>query len=240
MEPARTVVITQSNYLPWRGYFDLLRSADEVILLDSVQYTRRDWRNRNRIKTATGPAWMTIAVEAKGRYEQAIDETRISDPSWCNTHIRSMELAYRRAGSFEAASPWLFDMMRSIAAEPLLSRVNEALLRAFCSKLGIPLSLMRCTDVLPRDELRRMEPTERLLALAKARRATRYLSGPAAKTYLDVGRFAGEGVEVAWMDYQGYPSYPQPWGDFEPAVSIVDLILNMGDEAPRYLRRQAT
>ncbi|KQT58709.1 MULTISPECIES: WbqC family protein [unclassified Aureimonas] len=239
MRHSKTVVITQSNYLPWRGYFDLLRSADEVILLDSVQYTRRDWRNRNRIKTSTGPAWLTVAVEAKGRYEQSIDETRIADPSWCETHVRSIEHAYRRAASFEAASRWLFPVMRSVAHKPLLSRVNEDLLREFCERLGFAVKMTRCTDVLPRDELRLMEPTTRLLSLAKARGATCYLSGPAAKAYLDVERFNAEGIEVAWMDYAGYPDYRQLWGSFEPSVSIVDLFMNMGDEALNYVARRS-
>lgn len=238
MRPEKTVVITQSNYLPWRGYFDLIRSADEVILLDSVQYTRRDWRNRNRVKTPAGLAWLTISVEAKGRYEQAIDETRIADPAWCDTHIRSIELAYRRAAGFEAISPWLFATMRSTAREPLLAEVNEVLLREICKVLAIEVPITRCTDVLPREELRRMEPTERLLALAEARGATCYLSGPSAKAYLDVDRFAAQDIAVAWMDYSGYPDYPQLWGAFEPAVSIVDLLLNVGDAAPLYLARQ--
>ena len=81
--------------------------------------------------------------------------------------------------------------------------------------------------------------TERLVRLAKARGATRYLSGPAAQDYLDVDAFGREGIEVAWMDYRGYPEYPQLWGAFEPSVSVVDLLLNTGDEAPRYLARTA-
>src|SRR3954469_17208751 len=87
----KTVVITQSNYLPWRGYFDLLRSADEVVLLDSVQYTRRDWRNRNKIKTQRGPKWVSIPVRQKGQYLQRIDETKIADARWAADHIHAME-----------------------------------------------------------------------------------------------------------------------------------------------------
>ncbi len=118
----KTVVITQSNYIPWRGYFDLLRSADEVVLLESVQYTRRDWRNRNVIKTPQGTTWLTIPVEAKGRYLQALDETRISDSRWADSHIRTIELAYSRAPHFADTVPWLFDLLRGVAAEPLLTR----------------------------------------------------------------------------------------------------------------------
>jgi hypothetical protein len=234
----KTVVITQSNYIPWRGYFDLLRSADEVVLLESVQYTRRDWRNRNVIKTPQGTTWLTIPVEVKGRFLQALDETRISDSRWADSHIRTIELAYSRAPHFADTAPWLFDLLRGVAAEPLLTRVNEQLLRACCQRLGIAVTIRRCSDVLGRDELRNMEPTERLLAIATALGATGYLSGPAARDYLDVERFETAGIQVLWMNYDGYPAYPQLWGEFEPRVSIVDLLLNTGTEAPSYLQNK--
>jgi hypothetical protein len=235
----KTVVITQSNYIPWRGYFDMLRSADEVILLDSVQYTRRDWRNRNRIKTAGGLAWLSIPVEAKGRFEQAIDETRIADNDWAARHLRSIELAYRRAPHFSAVFPWLSGVLSEIGSEPLLSSVNRHLLRAISHRLGITVRILCCSDVLERGALCGMIASERLAVLAAARGATRYLSGPAAKDYLNVDLFSSRGIEVVWMDYQGYPDYPQLWGPFEPFVSVVDLLLNTGDEALQYLTRHA-
>jgi hypothetical protein len=233
----KSVVITQSNYIPWRGYFDMLRSADEVILLESVQYTRRDWRNRNRIKTPNGPLWLTIPVEAKGRYNQAIDETLISDTGWAAAHIRSIELAYRRAAHFGTVSPWLFPLLEDVAKEPLLTNINERLIRAICQRLNIAVPIRRCSEVLDREALRVMDPTERLLKLCLAGGATHYLSGPAAKSYLDVELFAQHGIEVGWMDYSGYKEYPQLWGDFDPSLSIVDLLLNAGPEAEYFLER---
>jgi hypothetical protein len=235
---AKTVVITQSNYIPWRGYFAMLRLADEVVLLDSVQYTRQDWRNRNTIKTSQGPAWLTIPVNIKGRYRQTIAETRIADPSWAATHIRSIEVAYRRAAHFEAAAPWVFERLREVSDEALLADVNRRLLRAFCDLLGIAVPLLRCIEVLDAQTLAEAGPTERLVKLAQARGATTYLSGPAAREYLEVDAFESSGIEVAWMDYRGFAEYPQLWGGFEPSVSIVDLILNTGADAPRYLRRE--
>ncbi len=233
----KTVVITQSNYIPWRGYFDMLRSADEVVLLDSVQFTRRDWRNRNRIKTPQGAAWLTIPVEVKGKYAQPIDEIRIATPEWNRDHKKSIELAYARASSFDAMAPWLFDLWHTVAGEPLLSRINETLLRGVCDRLGIRVPIVRCSDVLDRERLRAMQATERLVALAEARGATHYLTGPAALAYLDLGLFAAAGIETAVMTYEGYPEYPQLWGAFEPQVSIIDLILNTGNDARRYLMR---
>jgi len=234
---ARTIVVTQSNYLPWRGWFDMLRGCDALVLLDSVQFTRRDWRNRNRIKTAQGPVWLTVPVEVKGRYNQAVDETRIQDRSWAEAHLRSIAMAYARAPHFADVYSWLEREIRAVEREELLSRVNEALIRAFCAKLGIGLPIMRDGDVLPRAELPELGPSERLAALTHAVGGTRYISGPAAKAYLDFAPFERRGIEVIWMDYSGYPPYPQLWGDYEPAVSIVDLLLNTGDDAPRFLGR---
>lgn len=233
---AKTVVITQSNYLPWRGFFDLLRSADEVVLLDSVQYTRGDWRNRNLIKTPHGTKWLTIAVQRTGHL-RAIDETQVADPDWAERHIRAIEAAYRDAAHYASEAPWLFQHLRSTAGEALLTNINERLLRALCARLAIVVPIRRCREVIGRETLRRMTPSERLIALLKATGATRYLSGPRAQAYLDVERLAREGIEVAWMAYGGYPEYPQLWGKFEPFVSVIDLLLNTGTEAPRHLRR---
>ena len=233
----KTVAITQSNYIPWRGWFDMLRCADEVILLDSVQYTRRDWRNRNSIKTMQGTAWLTIPVESKGNYLQAIDETCIAAPHWAATHIDSIQAAYRRAAAYDETAPWLFSLLEQSARERRLSDVNEKLIRAVCERLEIAVRLRRCCEVIDRETLQAMNRTERLVALAKAVGASRYLTGPAAKSYLELDRFAAEGIEVDWMCYDGYPEYPQLWGPFEPKLSIIDLLLNTGSDAAHYLAR---
>jgi hypothetical protein len=228
--PASEVVVvaTQSNYIPWRGYFAQMRRASAFVLLDCVQYTRRDWRNRNRIKTPQGLAWLTIPVETKGRFEQAIDETRVSDTSWARTHLRSIEASYRRAACFEAEFGWIADAIETASREEMLSAVNRDLLVAFARRLGIGTPIVACDAVLPRADLVAMDPTRRLLELCRALGASRYLSGPAARGYLDVGLFEAAGIAVDWMDYANFAPYPQCWGEFEPYVSIVDLVLNVG------------
>lgn len=235
---SRTVVVTQSNYIPWRGYFDMFGQADEVIILDSVQYTRRDWRNRNIIKTANGSQWLTIPVETKGNYHQPIDDVRIADASWAQKHIRAIELNYRKAAAFAQVSPWLFEQFAAAGQLDHLSRSNMHLLSAICERLGMPRKLRPCTDIIDRATLDSFSPSERLAKLCQAVGATRYLSGPAAKSYLDATCFADAGIEVAWMDYSGYPDYPQCWGAFEPRVSVIDLLLNCGDGARNLIGRQ--
>ncbi|WP_084327506.1 WbqC family protein [Salinarimonas rosea] len=229
-EPAgeTVVVATQSNYVPWRGYFAQMRRASTFVLLDCVQFTRRDWRNRNRIKTPNGLAWLTIPVESRGRFQQAIDETRVSDPSWAQAHLRSLDASYRRAAAFEAEFRWIADAYEAVGREDMLSVINRELLVAFARRLGIATPIVPCDAVLPRADLLAMDPSRRLLELCRALGATRYLSGPAARDYLDVALFERAGILVEWMDYSGLAPYPQCWGGFEPAVSILDLVLNVG------------
>jgi len=215
----------------------MIAEADELILLESVQYTRRDWRNRNQIKTPTGLQWLTIPVEVKGRFLQTIDETQIADSGWAENHIRLLEANYRRADAFQDTAPWLFKCLNQAAASSLLTDVNAQLLEHTCQFLRIETAIRRCTDLLPRSDLIGMEATDRLLNLCVACGATRYVSGPAAKAYMDVEKFARSGIEVIWMDYSGFPEYPQCWGAFQPHVSIVDVLLCCGNRAENYIRR---
>jgi len=120
-----------------------------------------------------------------------------------------------------------------------LTDLNEDLLRAFCRRNGVAILIRRCTEVLDRAALAAMNPSERLAALAASRGASRYLTGPATRAYLDPAPFAARGIEVAWMSCNGYPEYSQLWGAFEPRVSIVDPLLNLGDAVRHYCERMA-
>lgn len=221
----------QSNYIPWKGYFDLINSVDRFVLLDEVQYTRRDWRNRNRIKVAGATRWLTIPVEVKGRYHQRIDETRIADPGWARSHFKTIVHAYRRAPHFDAVAALLEGLYEEHGSAQLLSEVNAGFLRGICGFLGIDTPLVGSTECETRDEA-----SVRLLDLALAAGAHEYVSGPAAQAYLDVVAFERAGVSVVWADYSGYPVYPQGDGPFEHGVSIVDLLFNTGHDAPAYMK----
>lgn len=230
----KTVVITQSNYIPWRGYFAMIASAEEFVLLDSVQYTKNDWRNRNTIKTPSGPQWLTIPIARC--FPQAIDHARIAAADWAERHIRAIEHNYRRAKAFDETGSWLFPSLRAAAKYPLLTQVNAYLIGEICPRLGITRTIRRCTDIASRDELASMEPTERVIRLCCSLGATHYLSGPAARDYLLLDKFKKAGIEVTWMDYGGLPQYPQCWDGFEPRVSIIDLLLNCGSLSPAFLQ----
>lgn len=226
----KRLAIVQSNYIPWKGYFDLINRVDEFVLLDEVQYTRRDWRNRNRIKTARGAEWLTIPVQVKGKYHQRIDETRIADPSWAIKHWRTVAQEYARAPFFDEYRERLERVYGECGEIELLSHVNRLFIEALCELLGIETPLSWSTDY--RAGAGR---TERLLDICLQAGATTYFSGPAAQAYLDVDRFMAANVDVVWMDYSGYPEYQQPHPPFDHHVSCLDLILSVGNRAPHYL-----
>ncbi len=226
----KRVAIIQSNYIPWKGYFDLIASVDEFILFDDVQYTRRDWRNRNRIKTAQGLKWLTIPVQVKGRYHQRIDETMISDLDWAESHWRTLRHAYRAAECFDAFAPRIQSLYET-ASSDRLSDVNRHFLEEVCGMLGIETKLSWSTDYGAGGV-----KGERLLELCLKAGADEYVSGPSARAYLDEARFAEAGVAVRWFDYPAYPEYRQLHPPFEHGVTVLDLILNMGETARDYMR----
>ena len=227
---AKRVAIVQSNYIPWKGYFDLIAAVDEFVLYDDVQYTRRDWRNRNRIKTPGGPRWLTIPVATKGRYEQRIDETAVTGDAWAADHWKAIRHSYARAPGFEHCEPALEELYLG-TREPLLSQINERFLRGICSLFGIDTPISR-SDGHGAGAGR----TERLVSFCERAGATHYVSGPAAREYLDETLFHDAGVAVSYFDYAGYPEYPQLYPPFDHRVSVVDLLLHTGAEAPRYMK----
>lgn len=227
----KKVAIVQSNYLPWKGYFDMIAAVDEFILYDDMQYTRRDWRNRNQIKTPQGVHWLTVPVRVKGRYEQKINETEIdADSDWATSHWKTLTQNYRRAPHFEEVAQWL-----SPHYEPdgvaLLSDLNRNLITAICDYLGIATRITSSSDYNLADG-----KTERLVDLCAQAGGTTYISGPAAKDYIDAALFSNAGIELDWFDYSGYPPYPQLWGEFVHGVSILDLLFNCGKSSALYMK----
>jgi hypothetical protein len=228
---SRRVSIVQSNYVPWKGFFDLIGQCDEYVIFDSVQYVKRHWHNRNRIKTANGVQWLTIPVVSKGRSEQPINEVEIEKP-WADKHWRALELAYKRAPFFQHYAPAIKGWYELADKKALLTDVNAVFLSGVCELLGLETRITRDT-AYPAEGVK----TERLLGIVRAAGADRYLSGPSARAYFDESAFRAAGVTLEWMDYQGYPEYPQLHGGFEHAVSVLDLLFNTGPDAPRYLKR---
>lgn len=227
----KKVAILQSNYIPWKGYFDLIGMVDEFILYDDMQYTRRDWRNRNKIKTQSGLQWLTIPVESKGKYYQKINETRVSGHDWCDSHWRTLSVNYAHAPFFKDYSERISDIYLRCKEEDYLSRVNYLFLTEICDILGIRTKISWSSDYTLADG-----KTERLAALVKDSGGDEYLSGPAARNYIVDQVFEDAGIKLTYMNYDGYPEYPQLFGAFEHTVSILDLIFNTGADARKYMK----
>nr|WP_198952807.1 MULTISPECIES: WbqC family protein [unclassified Achromobacter] len=229
-ESVKKVAIVQSNYIPWKGYFDMIASVDEFILYDDMQYTRRDWRNRNLIKTPQGAQWLTVPVVVKGRYFQTIRETEIDVADWRAAHWRSLVQNYKRAACFTEVSAWLEPIYVEESFSHL-SVLNRRLIEAICAYLGIKTVITNSWDY----ELIEGK-TERLADLCRQAGGTAYTSGPAAKDYIDPEVFRAAGIELTWFDYSGYSEYKQLWGEFTHGVSILDLLFACGKDAARYMK----
>ncbi|MGB0748646.1 MAG: WbqC family protein [Magnetospiraceae bacterium] len=228
--PGKRVAIVQSSYIPWKGYFDLIHGVDTFILYDEVQFTRRDWRNRNRIKTAQGPRWLTIPVACKGQYHATIDAMKISEP-WAETHWNTLRHAYGRAPFFKTYETALQTLYETATGEDSLSAVNLMFLRGLCPLLGITTPFVGSREIASLGR-----KTEKLIQLCQGIGADAYLSGPAAKAYLRPDLFAAAGIALEFADYTGYPEYPQSHPPFRHDVSIIDLLMHCGPESPRYLK----
>lgn len=221
------VGIIQSNYIPWRGYFDFIRECDVFVLHDDIQYTKGDWRNRNKIKTPQGLRWLTVPVHYVNT-DQLICTTVISRATnWPRDHVELFRNNYR-------AAPYLTDALAifGLAFDCIpatISDLNIGLIRNICEYLAIKTSLRTSMEfgVTGRK-------TERILQICKALGATEYLSGPAAKVYLDEDALRREGITPLYKTYN-YPEYPQLHGKFEGGVTVLDLIANVGPDARNYL-----
>lgn len=228
----KRVAVVQSNYIPWKGYFDLIAAVDEFILYDEVQYTRRDWRNRNQIKTSQGVQWLTVPVQVKGKYYQTIRETAIDGSDWAVSHWQTLQLNYRRAPFFNEVAAYIEPLYRH-KQYTMLTDLNHTFITAICAYLGITTKISFSWDyAVPETENR----TERLKRLVGAAGGTTYISGPSAKSYMQEDIFTESSMEVVWFEYGDYPPYEQLWGDFTHGVTILDLLFNCGKDAPKYMK----
>lgn len=226
----KRVVIVQSNYIPWKGYFDLIASAHEMIIFDDMQYTRRDWRNRNKIKTPHGLQWLTVPVISKGKYFQSIFDTQISSMDWARSHWKSLEFNYGRSKYFREVS----QLIQPLYVENVythLSELNKVFIVEICKYLDINTIIRSSSDF---DLVE--GKTERLANLCTQVGGDEYISGPAAKDYINPTIFSDMGIKLSWFNYDYYPVYPQLWGDFNHGVTILDLLFNCGKDSALYMK----
>lgn len=208
----------------------MIAAVDEFILYDDMQYTRRDWRNRNKIKTPRGIQCLTVPVRVKGKYHQRIRETEIAGVDWAKNHWKALVQNYGRALNFQSVAA-IFEPLYLQCRHTHLSPLNRELIETVCGYLGITTKISNSWDYTLIDGR-----TERLADLCVQAGGTKYISGPAARDYIQESIFADRGIQLCWFDYDGYPEYPQLWGAFTHGVSILDLLFNCGKDAPRYMK----
>ena len=224
-----TLAILQPGFLPWLGFFDQMIRSDVFVLYDDVQFDKHGWRNRNRIKTANGVAWLTVPVRHAGLYGQSIRDVRIDNSKpWARKLIATIRLAYARAPHCE---PYV-EQLAIVLAEPWesLLDLDLKLIDLMGRWLDVGTRVVKASDLA-------IQGTQsgRLVEICRHFAADRYLSGNAAQSYLDDQLFDKAGIEVVWQDYV-HPSYPQLHGEFVPYLSALDLVLNMGPESPQVVR----
>lgn len=226
--PSKIVAILQSNYIPWRGYFDIIGLADEFIIYDDSQFTKNDWRNRNKIKTRDGLKWLTVPVGID--IKRKIHEVGISETRWQSSHWETIHHNYRKAKFYKEVSPIIapFYLDREYTN---LSTLNIELIKEICKYLDIQTAITDSRIFAPS-----FGKTARLVDLCKQANASIYLTGPSAKNYIDEAQFYENDISIAWMDYSEYPDYPQLWGCFESKVSILDLLFNTGKLSRNYMK----
>ncbi len=227
----KKVAILQSNYIPWKGYFDLIAAVDEFVIYDVVQFTKNDWRNRNKIKAPSGLQWLSVPVGKA--ISRQINEVELKDQSWQRKHWASISQNYSRARCFSELAPQLEELYMAEQYSHL-SLLNRRFIEFVTNYLGIETRISDSTSYEIEGE-----PTERLVQICQQAGAQTYLSGPAAGAYLDETQFAEAGIAVEWFDYHGYPEYNQLFGEFVHGVSVLDLLLNCGPDSPDYMKFQS-
>jgi len=222
------VAIHQPNYLPWPGFFHKWLLADAMVLLDTVQYHKNEWQNRNRIKTAHGTQWLTVPVTY--RFPQRICEVGIAAQPWARRHCAAIEQAYARAPFLDEYWPALKEVITTPCTH--LASLNTALIRRLGGMLGCaaPLSLASELGVETDD------PTRRLIELCERVGGDAYLSGREGHNYLNRDAFAAAGMALCFQEVEA-PVYPQLHGEFISHLSAVDLLFNLGPEAGGIVRK---
>lgn len=220
--------VIQSNYLPWRGYFDFINSVDLFVFHDDLQYTKGDWRNRNKLKTPSGLRWLTVPVHYE-RTNQLICETEIDySKMWQRDHLNLLRANYSKAPFFSDAADILSSAFHF--KDRTISELNVRLIRAVCAYLRITTRVALSADFALEGA-----KTDRLVQLAVRTGASCYLSGPSGRDYLQEDQFSASGIDVEYKRYN-YPEYPQQWGEFVGNVTILDLISNCGPDSSCYIQ----
>lgn len=219
-------VILQPGFIPWLGFFELMYKCDVFVFLDDVQFTKRDWRSRNKIKTPDGAKWLTLPVKTKGRFTQLIKEVEISnDQNWAKQHLNTIKMNYSRAAYFDTFFPKFEEIYN--CSWDLLYDIDVALIKLLMKELGLNRRLLRSSEMgISVGE----SAKDRIIKTCQSVKATHFYNGIAGKAIYDYKSFEEQNIVLEFQEYK-HPEYKQQWGDFLPYLSVIDLIFNHGQES---------
>lgn len=224
------VAILQSNYIPWKGVFDMIEQVDKFVFFEDVDYTKRDWRSRNVVKTANGNVWLTVPVKKMPRGTKIFEMEILNDGKWQNKHLNTIKLAYGKAKYFNDYA-WILDDIYVNTTWLKLSDFNIYVTKVLAEVLGIKAEFINSVDLKTVGV-----KDEKLLNICKEVGATHYLSGPAAKDYIRAEKFDNAKIALEYIDYD-YPEYPQLHTGFDHYLSVLDLIFNCGPHSKKYITK---
>ena len=223
------VLVTQPNYIPWKGYFDLIAKVDKFVVLDDVQYTSRDWRNRNLIKTPQGTIWLNIPINKKNRI--LIKDVLIKDFNWVNDHLNKIERNYKKSRYFDSIFPALQETYQGLTSERLID-INIEIINFICRYLDIQTEISFSSDIKDKN----LEKSHRILDICIENNATIYVTGSKSKNYIDENIFNSKKIRIEFEEFENYPSYDQLWGLFNEKVSVIDLLFNEGPNSYKFMK----
>ena len=218
----------QPVYLPWLGLFHKIALAEQFCIFDIAQYQKKDFNNRNKIKTHTGPIWLSVPVESKDHFSKTLAQIRIINNGWNRKHFTSIDLAYRRAPYYREYIGELEEILVARTYDHLAD-LNRATLEFGLRALNIKTPMVTATDFEFRGQ-----KSDLVLDMCKQLGANTYIFGAQGRNYADVAAFAAAGIDARFQDYQ-HPTYPQQHGAFEPYMSVIDLLFNVGPESANFL-----
>jgi hypothetical protein len=224
----KKVAILQSNYIPWKGYFDIIHDVDVFVFYDDVQYTNRDWRSRNKIKTPNGSNWLTIPIGS--HTNKLICEIELIDQGWKEKHVKSIHHNYSKAPYYKQFKE-IIDEVYIERDWTHLSKLNQYLIMTISQRI---LNL-KTTFMDSRDFSVQGDRQDKLINIIKDVGGDLYVSGPAAQSYIQDEKFIEQGIVVEYKQYNGYPEYNQLYPPFDHYVSILDLLFHVGSDAPYYI-----
>jgi hypothetical protein len=224
------VAILQPSYLPWIGYFDQIAKVDQFVFLDNIQFTRRDWRNRNKIRTAQGWSWLTVPVIQKNRFAQTLLETQIdSSSNWRTKHLNAIRHNYIKTEFFDLYFPKIETIINK--DWDLLVDLCLELTENLKNWLSISTPTVRSSDLNISEK-----KGDKILALCRKLKATHYLTGDLAKDYLNESEFLSYNIRLEYHNYK-HPPYLQRYPEFVPYMSVVDLLFNQGEKSLEILQQ---